>query len=405
MKRDEYLENVVDWGDRISQLAKDVSVASYGNCPALYVVGDKGPGWRSGAGYLWVHEIYRMLGNYTTRGNEVDEWEMKEEVENDGAGTKPGLMALLGTADVWAWLASELIAMCADDLARKGKFAAAMINQVDFKSVTKANFHLADSYFIAYGEALRKAHLVNLTGETAIMGSAITAFCDTGDSNQLICTLSGACLGLAHRDLLVTGQDIKSGMPIVGTIEPGPRCNGYSKLINILSNVFGVRAQDLLIHSDSCDFALEAATPSHIYAPTLNRICGWNADGTPGEKRARISGIAHITGGGINKFREILPDGVGAHLSDLPDPSWVLRRAQVLAEGTPYAFDDRTGYEIFNGGLGMVIPTDDPDEVIAELEQDDIDALVIGETVVSDDRTVTLESCFLNGGTLSWPPA
>ncbi len=399
---DIYRREIVDPGDRASELGKQVCVQSYGNCPALNVLPSTSAGFRGPVNYLWKSHVLKMMADQGLDEDtgQVKKWTMSENAENDGAGGKPQFYTIVGTPLVMIGAGWEIIAMCADDQARNGILSCIMINEVQAKGVTQDNFLLVQAMFDGYGGALKKTGLVNITGEFAIMKHSITAFCDVKDPKQLVFTWSGACIGLSHRDLLITGEGIKPGMPIVGFWEPGYRCNGGTRLTGITLESWGPDIRDVLENDEARSFIQKLTVPSQSCAKTVTRLIGWNPDGSIGSPLAKIRKIAHITGGGLwGKFKEILPDGIGADLSHMPEPAQALLEAQDLSfrlSGN-LRISDWAAYDIFHGGCSMLMIMDygDAGKVVSEAAKDGIDAYVVGETTSSPEREVMVNSKFL----------
>lgn len=399
--KSQYKEEVIEPGDQASKLAHKICIGSFGNCPAVRIIPQQAGNFRGQVDFNWSKQILiEMLRD-----------EMDQTVQNDGAGGKPQFFTLLGTKQVFYGLGWEIIEMCAEDIVRGGRFPAVMINDINFKRISWENHPLVESLLRGYGAALKTAKLVNITGEIAVMKNSITAFCDTGEDNQLILTWGGACIGLKHKDKVIDGSKIEPKMPLVGLYEDGYRCNGggfFTDLLLLLSRV-SVKthgAEAVRIWKEQFgDFIKELVIPSKNYSRTVTRVHGWHADGSVSKAMAEIRGIAHITGGGIwGKFREMLPKGVGAHLSSMPDPPHVLREGQEMSWKTEMVMFDWDAYEITHGGVGMVLACAskaDAKTLIAEAHKDNIRAGIIGETTESKKNEVVIESKFREGRTLS----
>jgi phosphoribosylformylglycinamidine cyclo-ligase len=322
--------------------------------------------------------------------NNPPDWLMLEEIENDGAGGKPQFFTLVGTPDVFRGLGWEIITMTADDFARSGRFPAVIVNDLNTRCITPENFPLVEACLRGYGDALSKAHLVNLTGEIAIMKHSITAFCDEGGKDQFTLTWGACCMGLAHRDLLIDAADILPGMPIVGFWEPSYRCNGGTFFTNLLLQKVGPDIKSIRQSAEAMELAKKLTTPSLSYARTICRLTGWNDDGSPRSPLADIAGIAHITGGGVwGKFGEMLPKGIGATLDKMPKPAEVLLQAQELSwDLENLRLTDLQAYGTLHGGCGMLLvcaSSADAEIVIAEAAKDGIQAQVVGTTNAQDD--------------------
>ena len=385
---DLYKQEIIDPGDRASQLAKDICFQSHQNCPAVEIIPHQPDNFRGPVGFIWKRHILEQMMQF----------DMFQEVENDGAGGKTQFPALIGIPEVFQGLGWEIIAMTADDFARTGRFPAMIDNEINVKKITEENFPLFESLMQGYGAALKQSGLVNITGETAVMKHSITAFCDTNSDEQLILTWGASCIGLAHRDLLIDGSKIKSDMPIVGFWEPGYRCNGGTFFTNLIIEKFGPDIKKIVENSEAMKFVKKLCAPSKSYAKTICRLIGWNLDASIGEPLARISGIAHITGGGIwSKFGEILPKSIGANLHSMPKPADVLLEAQELSWDTNIRLTDEQAYGTLHGGCGILIVAEkesDAERIIEEAKKDNIKAQVVGQTTKSADNKIVIHSRF-----------
>ncbi|MCK4891992.1 MAG: hypothetical protein KAS78_04970 [Candidatus Pacebacteria bacterium] len=408
---DLYKDEVIDPGDKASQMAKGICSQSFGNCKAIIMVPHQPRNFRGPVGFMWKPHILKemMKCKIDLKSGEATSWTMLEEVQNDGAGGKPQFFTLVADQEIFRGLGHEIIAMTADDFARSGMLPAVIDNEINVKNITKENAPALQALFEGYGSALKESNLVNVTGEIAVMNHSITAFCDASSDRQLILTWGASCLGLAHKDLLIDNSKIKPGMVIVGFLENGYRCNGGTFFTNLILEKFGPSMQDILDDPDAIEFARKLTTPSISYAKTICRIIGWKLDGRVGKPLAQIAGIAHITGGGIwGKFGEILPQGVGADLDSMPEPPEVLLQAQEMSWNIPeLRLTDHQAYGTFHGGCGMmiVVPTEnDAEIIIREAAKDGIKAQIVGrtvkETLQMNKGQITIESRFKEGGTL-----
>lgn len=403
---DQYKQEVIDPGDRASQLAREVCYKSHGNCPAVIIVPHQPGNFRGPVGFAWQKHVLEQMMQYETdpTSGVITAWTMLQEMENDGAGGKPQFFTLIGDPEVFRGLGWEIITMTADDFARTGRFPTVMDNTIDAKRITDKSFPLFQAVIEGYGAALQQAGLVNITGEVAIMKHSVTAFCDVDPDSQLVMNWGASCIGLAHRDLLIDGSKIKAGMPIVGFSDPGYRCNGGTFFTNVVLAKFGPDVRKVMESAEALAFVRKLTVPSQSYARTVCRLVGWNLDGSIGTPMANIAGIAHITGGGVwGKFGEMLPEGVGANLHSMPKPADVLLEGQELSQGTDFALSDLHAYGTLHGGCGMLIiaSQDSVSAIIDEAQKDGIHAQVVGETTTSTEREVTIQSQFKEGRVLS----
>jgi len=389
-----YWREVIDPGDRASKMAKEICFQSHKNSNRVHIVPHQPGNFRGPVGFVWKKGLLNRMSNYHLGDSgAVTDWDLTESVENDGAGGKPQFFTLLGEAEVFYNLGWEIIAMTADDFARSGRLPVVIDNEVNAKRITEKNFHLFEATMHGYSDALKKARLVNITGETAIMKHSITAFCDFNDDSQLVLTWGASCIGLCDRNKLIDGSLIIPGLPIIGLHEEGYRCNGGTFFTNLILHKWGKNPQELCTNQNVRNFVRSLTVPSKSYASFITNLIGWE-DSEPVD----ILGIAHITGGGIwGKFKEILPQGVGARLDTMPNPPEVLHRAQLMSEGTPYRLSDWQAYGTLHGGCGMLLvcAPSSVGTILRQAGHQGIEASIVGKTISSETNEVLIKSRFL----------
>lgn len=404
---DRYKQEVVDPGDRASALAKEICFKSHGNSPIIHIIPHQSGNFRGPVGFIWKRNILSRMADYqvNTEIKKVTSWTIAEQVENDGAGGKPQFFTLVGTPGTFRGLGWEIITMTADDFARSGRLPVIIDNEINAQRITDENFHLFQAMIEGYGDALSQAGLVNITGEVAIMRHSIAAFCDIDSDAQLILNWGASCIGLAHHDLLIDGSKIKPGMPIVGFWEPGYRCNGGTFFTNLLLEKFGPDIRNIMNNTTAMDFVRKLTVPSLSYAGTICQIIGWNPDGSAGKPLAQIAGIAHITGGGIwSKFGEILPEGIGAKFTNMPEPAKVLLEAQRMSWDTKLRLTDHQAYGTLHGGCGMLVIAQNVDNakvISLAATRSGIKNHIVGCTTESQKQEITIRSKFMEGKILS----
>jgi phosphoribosylaminoimidazole (AIR) synthetase len=394
-QKDKYVEEVIEPGDKISQLAHRICVDSYGNSPAVQVL-PWGRGFRGGVDWVWARHILK----------EMLSGRMFQTTQNDGAGGKPQFFTLWKTPSSYFVLGREIIAMCVDDIAQQGGLGVVMDNIVDIKKITLVNIHLAEAMLEGYGRSLKEEGLVNITGETAVMKHSVSAFSDTGGDDQLILNWGASCIGLSHIDKRLDGSRVIPGMIVVGFHERGYRCNGGTFFTNLLHALYGHDARKIIANDEAMKFVRQLIEPSKSYAKTIARLHGWASNGLICPPLADIEAIYHVTGGGImEKVKGALPPGIGMTLSQMPVPPSVLLQAQEMSRRVPeLALSDWKCHRTFHGGCGMLIVARteaDARVIIAEAKKDGIEASVVGCTCQSEKNEIKIQSRFLNGGLLS----
>ena len=135
---------------------------------------------------------------------------------------------------------------------------------------------------------------------------------------------------------MISGATIAEGDTLLALPSSGLHSNGFSLVRK-------------LIKPEEKDLLLQALTPTRIY---------WKA-----VKNAlpHIKGMAHITGGGLLNIPR-MGDKFDYIIEQLP--AWSPLFAELAKRSN---LDDKTLYETFNMGIGLVIATDKPDDVIKAL--------------------------------------
>ncbi len=281
----------------------------------------------------------------------------------DGVGTKMELGERLNKHDTVAF---DLFAMVCDDAVVRGAEPAVVGTILDVKTLKKGKdeFYLEqlDQLATGYVAAAKAARVAVINGEIAELGARVNGH---GSFNY---NWGAGVLWVANKDRMLTGNEIHPGDNIVALREYGFRSNGLSLVRKILSTQFG---QDY--HTvENGRYAAAALLPSTIYSAAVCDMFG----GAFGEPKAALSGVAHITGGGIpEKLGRVLqPSGFGAVLDTLFEPPEIMQELQRMGTVT-----DEDAYKTWNMGNGMLIITPEPGDVIACAKAHSLDAKLAGE--------------------------
>ena len=248
----------------------------------------------------------------------------------DGVGTKLTIAKLCNKHDT---IGIDLVAMCVNDIAVSG---AKPLFFLDYLSIGKLEIDIATDLVtgIANGCKIAKCSLIG--GETAEMPGLYT----DGDYD-----MAGFVVGIAERDKIIDGSDIKVGDRIIGLASSGLHSNGYSLVRKICFNDLGLTVADH-VKELGCPLGEELLKPTRIYSETVLNLI----------KNFKISGIVHITGGGfIDNIPRVLPKG---------------SRALIYKDSWPvppiFAFLQKNGSiapkemcRTFNNGIGMIAIVDE----------------------------------------------
>jgi phosphoribosylaminoimidazole synthetase len=275
----------------------------------------------------------------------------------DGVGTKLKLAIDTGVHDT---VGVDLVAMCVNDLLAQG---AEPLMFLDYYATGKLDVEAAAAVVAGIAEGCRQAGCALVGGETAEMPGMYAP----GDYD-----MAGFCVGAVDRDkVLPRLGDQKPGDLLVGLGSSGPHSNGYSLVRRIVERS-GLAWDAPAPFAEGQTLAQALMTPTRIYIKTV----------LPHLKAGRISGVAHITGGGLI---ENPPRAVAEGLA--PRFDWD-------AWSPPPVFDwlQQTGgvsdlemRRTFNCGVGLMLIVSPADvaEVLEGLARANEDAFLIGELAVA----------------------
>lgn len=172
--------------------------------------------------------------------------------------------------------------------------------------------------------------------------------------------IAGFCVGAVERKQIIGGEEIQPGDFILGLASNGIHSNGYS----LVRKVFSQKELKRLSN--------ELLKPTRIYVkPVLSLL---------ENKKIRIKGIAHITGGAFyDKISRILPDNLNARIYK---DAWPVPQIFRLIQNKGNIVDKEM-YHTFNMGIGMVlmVRVSEIREIVYQLAKLNLKAWGIGEVV------------------------
>jgi phosphoribosylformylglycinamidine cyclo-ligase len=251
----------------------------------------------------------------------------------DGVGTKLKLAFELG---IHTTVGADLVNHCVNDIAVQG---ATPLFFLDYLATGRLSSKIIEQVVSGIATACRENGCALIGGETAQM----PGFYADGEYD-----LAGTIVGAVSRDKLITGAAIQPGDVLLGLPSTGLHTNGYSLARKLFFEVAGYRAkQRIPALRARAGAALMATHRSYLRAmQALTRAGG-------------VSGMAHITGGGITEnLPRIFPktgsgspaQAVSAHIQR---GSWpVLPIFQHLQELGSVAEDEM--FRTFNMGIGLI---------------------------------------------------
>ncbi len=282
----------------------------------------------------------------------------------DGVGTKMELAERIGDHRTIAY---DLFAMVCDDAVVRGAEPVLIGSILDVNSLGNDNERYIDQIrqlAEGYINAARSANVAIVNGEVAELGDRIGGF---GPFNY---NWGAAVVWFANKDRLFTGKEIQSGDYLVGLQETGFRSNGLSLVRKIMNATHGEDWHTQTYKGES--LARLALEPSKVYSGAVVEMFGGFQD----EPRAKVHGVAHITGGGIpGKLGRVLkPSGLGAMISEPYSPAELMLYCQEKENVL-----DEEAYKTWNMGHGMIIITPEPEKVRDIARKHNLESKVIGQ--------------------------
>jgi phosphoribosylformylglycinamidine cyclo-ligase len=270
----------------------------------------------------------------------------------DGVGTKVKVAQMAGRHNT---VGIDLVAMCVNDIAVLG---AAPLFFLDYLAVGRLDPQVATDIVAGMTEGCMQAKCALIGGETAEMPGLYAE----GEYD-----LAGFVVGVVAHDRIVDGSTIAVGQKVIGVGSSGLHSNGYSLVRRV---VFERAKLSLTDELPGCGRSVvdELLEPTKIYSELILNLL----------KDLRISGMCHVTGGGIpGNLPRVLPQGVQARIIrgswEVPPVFGFLQQAGGVSEGEML----RT----FNMGLGLllVVPEEEVQEVMLRVAAMKERAWLVGE--------------------------
>ena len=248
----------------------------------------------------------------------------------DGVGTKLKVAQLVGKFDT---VGIDLVAMSVNDVLCLG---AEPLLFLDYLALGKDNPDLIGSLVRGVSDGCVECGASLLGGETAIMPDIY----HDGDFD-----MAGFCVGVAERTRLIDGRAIRPGDVVIGLPSSGFHSNGYSLIRKV---VFGMAGLSVDQHIDELDRTVGQVLlePTRLYPRTILKIL------KAYRVKVAISGLAHITGGGLkDNIERLLPEGCRLQIDRKAWPvpasfTWLQKLGGI---------DRDEMYHVFNMGIGFTL--------------------------------------------------
>jgi phosphoribosylformylglycinamidine cyclo-ligase len=259
----------------------------------------------------------------------------------DGVGTKVKLAQEL---DIHHTIGQDLVAMCVNDVLCTG---ARPLFFLDYLATGKLDLEINTKIVRGIVDACKLAGCALIGGETAEM---------PGVYAEGVYDLAGFSVGEVYRKDLMDGSRTGEEQWIIGLKSSGFHSNGFSLVRKLLKD-------------EENDLKTAALTPTRIYVKLIHALLK--------DQRANITGLAHITGGGIQNIPRI-NEALGYDLTALPGDEF--RPAFMNEIASRSTMNKKDLYETFNMGVGFVLTVKDLNLARDFLTKHGESILVMGKT-------------------------
>lgn len=256
----------------------------------------------------------------------------------DGVGTKIKLAIDLNVHDT---IGIDLVAMCVNDLICSG---ARPLFFLDYFASSKLELPVCEAVIKGIVDGCHQSQMALIGGETAEMPGMY----GPGDYD-----LAGFSVGEVTKTELLDGSKLNNGDTLVGIASSGFHSNGFSLIRKILEKINDEKLKS------------ECLVPTKIYVKTILSLLKTH--------KTSIKGVANITGSGFLNIPRI-NNQFDYYVTAAAKLPVFMKKICDLSE-----LDTAELHRTFNMGVGMVVATDSPAEVIAELHRLGETAFVIGK--------------------------
>ena len=243
----------------------------------------------------------------------------------DGVGTKLKVAFMTGIHNT---VGQDLVNHCVNDIFVQG---AKPLYFLDYIATGKLDAGVIEDIVSGLAKGCKENGMSLIGGEMAEM----PGFYSEGEYD-----IAGFITGIAEREKVLTGENIKPGDLIIGLKSTGLHTNGYSLARKVFFEDLGLKVDDY-VEELGCTVREELLKVHKSYYPVLKDAV----------KEGVINGMAHITGGGfVDNIPRVLPDNCDAIIKKDRVP--VLPVFNFLVENGDIS--EKEAYRVFNMGIGMV---------------------------------------------------
>ncbi len=245
----------------------------------------------------------------------------------DGVGTKLKVAALMNKHDT---VGQDIVNHCVNDILVQGARPLFFMDYVGTSKVDPVQFK---NIVAGLCKACKENHMALLGGETAEMPGLYPA----GEYD-----LVGTIVGCVKKSELITGKSIRAGDVIIGFPSGGLQTNGYSLARRVIFDLCQYSCRDKLPGTDQTFGDALLAVHRSFLKPVGKLL----------ERKIRITGMAHITGGGFqDNIPRVLPKVANA---EIDRASWEVPKIFKFIQNQGKIERDEM-YRVFNMGIGFVV--------------------------------------------------
>ena len=279
----------------------------------------------------------------------------------DGVGTKLKVAFMTGRHDT---VGADLVNHCVNDILVQG---AEPLFFLDYLATGGLSPAVVEQVVGGVARACRENGCALVGGETAEM----PGFYADGEYD-----IAGFIVGAVERANVIDGRTIVPGDVLIGLPSAGLHTNGYSLARRVFFDMCGFRA-DTFVHELGKTAGDALLAPHRSYLHVVRPLI---------EGRF-VTGLAHITGGGITEnLPRILPDGCAA---DIDPGAWPVPAIFAFLQQRGQIARDEM-FRVFNMGIGLIVvcAARDAERVVSALARaGEANAVRVG-LVVAGDQTV-----------------
>ncbi len=245
----------------------------------------------------------------------------------DGVGTKLKIACMMNKHDT---VGQDIVNHCVNDILVQG---AKPLFFMDYVGAAKFDARQFSQVVAGLCKACKENKMALLGGETAEMPGLYPL----GEYD-----LVGTIVGHVSRNDLVTGKSIRAGDVIIGLPSGGLQTNGFSLARRVIFDLCGYSWQDKVPGTNQTFGDALLAVHRSFLKPVMKIM----------ERKVKIHGMAHITGGGFpDNIPRVLPKVCNA---EIDRSTWEVPTIFKFIQNQGKVDRDEM-YRVFNMGIGFVL--------------------------------------------------